>query len=166
MQRFLFFTGHEGMNRILFPLLAFCLLFFSCEKQEENRYDCGPTPMCADIRCVAFWSNLNFSVVDKTTGKDLIFGSNPTLTPADVKLFVKSNSPYRQVPTFADSSSGIMRTMTASDTMAIQIKNEPLQYIVVKTFCRNECCSRTAVELVHEGQLLIADKNKVFRIKR
>lgn len=158
--------GHEGMNRILFPLLAFYLLFASCEKQEENRYDCGPTPICADMLCIAFWSNLNFSIVDKTTGQDLIFGANPTLTPADVKLFVKSNSPYRQITTFADSSASIMRTMTASDTMAIQIKSEPLQYIVVKRFCSNECCSRTAVELVYEGQLLIADKNKVFRIKR
>lgn len=122
--------------------------------------------MCAAIQCVAFWSNLNFSIVDKTTGKDLIFGTNPTLTPADVKLFVKSNSPYRQITSFVDSSTNIMRTLTASDTMAIQIKNEPLQYIVVKTFCNNECCSRSAVELVYEGQLLIAEKNKVFRIKR
>lgn len=122
--------------------------------------------MCAAVQCIAFWSYLNFSIVDKTTGEDLVFGTNATLTPADVKLFVKSNSPYRQITTIADSSAKILRTMGAADTMSIQIKNEPLQYIVIKRFCSNECCSRTAVELVYEGQLLTADKNKVFRIKR
>lgn len=115
--------------------------------------------------CLVTWSYLVFSIVDKTTGKDLIFGPNPTLTPADVKVFGKSNSPYIQTATLADSFTHLIRTL-ACDTMAIQIKNEPLQYIIVKTFCRNECCNRTAVELVYEGQLLIADKNKVFKIKR
>lgn len=122
--------------------------------------------MCAGIQCIAYWSYLNFSIVDKTTGKDLIFGTNPTLTPADVKLFVKSNSPYSQVRTLADSSSNTLLTLTAGDTMAIQVKDEPLQYILIKTFCGSDCCSRTAVELVYEGQLLVADKNKVFRVKR
>lgn len=56
--------------------------------------------------------------------------------------------------------------MSAADTMAIQIKDEPLQYILVKNFCANECCSRTAVEIVHEGNFMIADKQKLFRFKR
>ncbi len=155
------------MNRIVFSLSVFCLLFFSCEKQPENRYDCGPSSasVCPDILCIAYWSYFNFSIVDKTTGADLVFGSNPTLSPADIKLFVKTNSPYRQINLIADSSTNTMFAMTAADTMAIQIKSEPLQYIVVKTYC-GACCSRSAVELVYEGQLLIADKNKVFRIKR
>jgi len=122
--------------------------------------------MCANIDCIAFWSYFKFSIVDKTTGQDLIFGSNPTITPADVKLFTKSNSPYRQINSIADSSTNTMLTMTAADTLAIQIKSEPLQYIVVKTFCGDGCCSRTAVEIVFEGELLVADKNKMFRIKR
>lgn len=129
-------------------------------------YDCGPAPVCAAVVCIAYWSHFNFSLVDKTTGKDFVFGSNPTLSPADIKLYVKNNSPYREVSLWADSNNNVLRSMLAADTMAIQIKNEPLQYMLVKTFCTNECCSRTAVEMLYEGQLLIADKNKTFRIKR
>ncbi len=143
-----------------------CFLFFSCNKEEEQvHYDCGPTPMCTHIACIAYWTNFSFSLVDKVTGKDLVFGSNTALTSADVKLFVKTNSPYREVNLWADSTNNVLRTMIGADTMAIQIKNEPLQYLLVKTFC-GDCCSRTAVEILYEGQLLAADKNKTFRIKR
>ena len=155
------------MNRIFLSALMVCFLFFSCNKEEERvQYDCGPSPICAAVVCVAYWSNFSFSLIDKTTGKDLVFGSNSTITPADIKLYVKNNSPYREVSLWADSNNNVLRTMLAADTMAIQIKNDPLQYLLVKTFCTNECCSRTAVEMLYEGQLLIADKNKTFRIKR
>ncbi|MFT3846160.1 MAG: hypothetical protein QM725_13980 [Lacibacter sp.] len=152
------------MNRILFSVVLLSMLIFSCQKQEENKFDCGATPAC-NVQCIAFWSYFNFSIVDKNTGEDLLFGNNPTLTPSDIKLFVKSNSPYRQIVVLADSSTKILRTYGANDTMALQVKNEPLQYIVVKNFC-GDCCSRTVVEMVHEGQLLVADKSKVIRIKR
>lgn len=154
------------MNRILLSLAFYCLLFFSCVKNNNTRYDCGPTPMCAAVLCFAFWSNFNFTLVDGITGKDLLFGTNPTLKPSDIKLYAKSNSAYIEIKIFADSIKNRLVTLTASDTMALQIKNEPLQYILVKNFCNNECCSRTAVEVFYEGQLLMADKNKLIRIKR
>lgn len=138
----------------------------SCKKKTENRFDCGEPVICPAVVCVAFWSNFNFTIVDAATGRDLLFGSNPTLTAADIKLFVKSNSPYREVPLINDTDKKQLRTLQATDTMALQIKDEPLQYLLVKSFCANECCSRTAVELLHEGKLLVADKNKLVRIKR
>lgn len=153
------------MNRFFLFILAGCFLF-SCNRKEENiPYDCGPAPVCAAVVCIAYWTNFSFSLIDQVTGKDLVFGSNPALTPADVKLFVKNNSPYREVKIWADSTSNVLRTMVGADTMAIQIKNEPLQYLLVKTFC-GDCCSRTVVELLYEGQLLSANKNKVFIIKQ
>ena len=158
--------GHKSMKRNLFSLALCCFLVFSCTKNNDSHYDCGPTPMCTTVLCFAYWSNFNFTLIDGITGKDLLFGSNPTLTPADIKLYAKSNSVYIEIKTFADSSKNSMITLSASDTMALQIKNEPLQYILVKNFCSNECCSRTAVEVFYEGQLLIADENKVIRIKR
>jgi hypothetical protein len=154
------------MKRNLFSLVLYCFLFFSCVKNKDSRYDCGPTPMCPMVACFAYWSNFNFTLIDGITGKDLLFGNNPTLTPADIKLYAKSNSAYIEIKIFADSSKNSMITLTASDTMALQIKNEPLQYILVKNFCSNECCSRTAVELFYEGRLLIADEKKLIRIKR
>lgn len=154
------------MNRILFLLMFSILLFTSCVKNKDSRYDCGPTPMCANILCFAYWSNFNFTLSDAITGKDLLFGNNPTLTPADIKLYAKSNSAYIEIKIFTDSTKNRLYTLTASDTMVLQIKNEPLQYLLVKNFCNNECCSRTAVEVFYEGQLLVADKNKLIRIKR
>ncbi len=140
------------------------ILLFSCKKQEDKKFDCGPAPICA-LDCFAFWSYFNFTIVDQNTGQDLIFGSNPTLLPSDIKLFVKNNSPYQQIKIFADSSRNILFGMNVTDTMAIQIKNEALQYILVKNFC-GDCCSRTAVDIVHEGRVIIADKNKVIRLQR
>jgi hypothetical protein len=154
------------MKRNLFSLALCCFLVFSCVKNSAHRYDCGPTPMCTTVLCFAYWSNFNFTFVDGISGKDLLFGNNPTLKPADIKLYAKSNSAYLEIKTFADSTKNRMVTLIASDTMALQIKNEPLQYILVKNFCNNECCSRTAVEIMYEGRLLIADENKLIRIKR
>lgn len=164
MQRFLFFDGHEGMNRFLISILGFTFLLFSCQKQDENKFDCGQTPACA-YECIAFWSYFNFTIVDKNTGQDLLFGSNPTLLPSDIKLFVKNNSPYSQINLYADSTLKVLRAFSVNDTMALQVKNEALQYIVVKNYC-SDCCGRTAVDIFHEGQVLIADKNKIIRIKR
>lgn len=152
------------MNRFLFSILGFTLLLFSCQKHDENKFDCGQTPACA-YQCIAFWSYFNFTIVDQNTGQDLLFGSNATLLPSDIKLFVKNNSPYRQIDLYVDSTLKVLRAVSANDTMALQVKNEQLQYIIVKNYC-GECCSRTAVDIVHEGQVLIADKNKVIRIKR
>lgn len=155
------------MKRKILTIALLSSLLIACQKQKDDeQYDCGPVPMCANIQCVAFLSNFNFTIVDKTTGTDLLFGNNPTLTPADIKLFIKSNSPYTQVTALPDQSTKAIKTIFGSDTMAIQIKNEPLKFIAVKNFCSPECCSRTAVEILYEGTLLVADDQKVIRIKR
>ncbi|MBY0479298.1 MAG: hypothetical protein K2Q24_16740 [Chitinophagaceae bacterium] len=155
------------MNRIFFLLLT-ALFFFSCNRRDEPiGYHCtGAPPACAAVMCIAFWTNFNFTLIDAQTGNDLLFGSNPSLSVADIKLFVKTNSPYREVKLWADSNNNRLYSMTASDTMALQIKNEPLKYLLVKKFCSTDCCSRTVVEMQYEGQLHVADKNQFFRIKR
>jgi pectate lyase len=151
--------------KILLPLV-FIVILFSCKKNKEDGYNCGVSPKCYNILCVAFLSNFSFTVVDKTTGNDLIFGNNTTLTPGDIKLFVKQNSPYTAITTFADSTKKTMATVFARDTMALQIKNEPLKFITVKTFCSRECCGTNAVEIIYDGNLLVADAENVIKIKR
>jgi hypothetical protein len=153
------------MKHSLFIAIAALSLFISCKKENENRYVCKEPQVCAAVVCVAYWSYLNFSITDKATGKDLLFGSNPTLTAADIKLYTKQNSPYTEVPVFIDNDKKRLFTLRATDTMALQIKNEPLQYLLVKKFCADECCARTAVEIVQEGKLLIADDQKLIRFK-
>jgi len=146
-------------------ILASVSLFVSCKKKSEQGYQCKTDLICPAVVCVAYWSNLHFTITDKATGRDLLFGSNPTLTAADIKLYRKQNSPYTEVPVLVDNNKKRLFTLQASDTMALQIKNESLQFLVVKKFCADECCARTAVEIVQEGKLLIANEEKLIRFR-
>jgi hypothetical protein len=150
--------------KILLPL-ALTVILFSCKKNNNEIYTCNPPPLCNDINCIAFLSNFSFTIVDKTTGADLIFGSNPTLTPADVKLFFNSASQY-VISKYTDSTKKAFSTIFARDTMSLQIKNEPLKLITVKLFCLKDCCSREAVEIIYDGNLLVADDKNLIRIPR
>jgi hypothetical protein len=150
--------------KILLPL-ALIFILFSCKKHKNDTYTCGTSLLCNNVNCVAFLSNFSFTIVDKTTGADLIFGSNQTLTPADVKLFFNSNSQYG-IQKYTDSTKKAFSIIFASDTMSLQIKNEPLKLIIIKTFCSKGCCSRDAVEIIYDGSLLAADDKGVIRIKR
>lgn len=153
------------MKQTLLIILAILLLFVSCKKKTESTYVCKEDLICPAVVCVAYWSDLRFAVTDKATGRDLVFGTNPTITAADVKLFIKQNSPYTEVPVLIDSVKKQLYTMRAADTMALKIKNEPMQYLLVKKFCSDQCCARTAVEVVQEGKLLLADEQKLIRFR-
>lgn len=146
-------------------ILASLSLLVSCKKKSEQGYQCKTDLVCPAVVCVAYWSNLHFTITDKATGRDLLFGSNPTLTAADIKLYRKQNSPYTEVPVLVDNNKKRLYTLHAADTMALQIKNESLQFLVVKKFCADECCARTAVEVKHEGRLLVADEQKLIRFR-
>ena len=146
-------------------ILASLSLFVSCKKKSEQGYQCKTDLICPAVVCVAYWSNLHFTIIDKATGRDLLFGSNPTLTAADIKLYRKQNSPYTEVPVLVDNNKKRLFTLQASDTMALQIKNEALQYLLMKKFCADECCARNAVEVKQEGKLLIANEEKLIRFR-
>jgi hypothetical protein len=146
-------------------ILASLSLFVSCKKKSEQGYQCKTDLICPAVVCVAYWSNLHFTITDKATGRDLLFGSNPTLTAADIKLYRKQNSPYTEVPVLVDNDKKRLFTLQATDTMALQIKNEALQYLLVKKFCADECCARNAVEVKQEGKLLIANEEKLIRFR-
>lgn len=153
------------MKHLLLIIFASLSLFVSCKKKSEQGYQCKTDLICPAVVCVAYWSNLHFTIVDIATGRDLLFGSNPTLTAADIKLYKKQNSPYTEVPVIVDNNKKQLYTLQAADTMALQIKNGSLQFLVVKKFCADECCARTAVEVKHEGRLLIADEQKLIRFR-
>ncbi len=153
------------MKHLLLIILASLSLFVSCKKKSAQGYQCKTDLVCPAVVCVAYWSNLHFTITDKVTGRDLLFGSNATLTAADIKLYRKQNSPYTEVPVLVDNDKKRLFTLQASDTMALQIKNESLQFLVVKKFCADECCARNAVEIVQEGKLLIANEQKLIRFR-
>ena len=151
------------LKKLLLPGIA--LLLFSCKKNKETGYNCNYLPACASVQCIAFWSYFNFTIVDKTTGNNMLFGSNSSLNPADIKIFYKTTTQY-EIAKYPDSITKAIKVFSISDTIALQIKNEPLKIITVKTFCSKECCSTTAVEIMYDGNLLVADGSYIFRIKR
>ncbi|NCU05724.1 MAG: hypothetical protein GXC73_17275 [Chitinophagaceae bacterium] len=153
------------MKHTLLVVFTVIGLSLSCTKKSEQGYVCKNEPACGDIRCVAFWSKMHFTIADKKTGADLLFGSNASLTPADIKLYFKQNSPYQQAAFYVDNSKKELVCLATSDTMALQVKDGALQYLLVKKFCSFECCSRTAVEVVQEGTLLVADDKKLVRFR-
>jgi hypothetical protein len=156
------------MKRTLLIIGTSLSLLLSCSKTPESGFNCRDTGAIPEVVCIAFWTYFRFTIVDEKTGADLLFGNNPTLTPGDIKLYGKQNSPYTQTQFLTDANNKRLYTMGLSgdDTMALQIKDEPLQYILVKSYCSlNEICSRTAVEILHEGKLLVADETGLFRIK-
>ena len=146
-------------------LILFAALFFSCKKNKDVAYNCPNNLKCGNIQCIAFWSNFNFTIIDKATGNDLIFGNNPSIPTSDIKLFYKANT-QNEISKITDVASKSLRIITARDTMALQIKNEPLKTITVKLFCPKDCCSQTAVEIIYDGEMLTAGDNNIFRLKK
>ncbi|MGF2414068.1 hypothetical protein [Ferruginibacter sp.] len=88
----------------IFTIISICsFVLLSCKKNKETINNCGSPIACPDVMCLIAYSSFKFTTTNKTTGSDLVFGSNPTLTPADVKLFIKSNSSYTSITVFTDS---------------------------------------------------------------
>ncbi len=141
-------------------------LLFSCKKSESViTTKCKMSVICGDIQCITSTTNINFRLVDKNTGNNLLFGVNPVLTINDVKLYSNSTTQF-QINKYADTLSQSLQVMYASEMMNLQVKNEPLKQISIKTFCDYGCCSRTAVEIMYDGELLIADDKNIFTLKR
>jgi hypothetical protein len=143
---------------------AIIILFFSCKKNKPAVTQCNNPVICGDINCFAFWRLFNFTIIDKVSGNNLVFGSTATLSPLDVKLYY--NNTQNEITKIVDTASKSFMIFAANDTMLLKIKNEPLKTIIVKTFCAKECCSTTAVEIIYDGQLLIADDKNIFTLKR
>jgi hypothetical protein len=158
---------NTNMKAKFFLLSAvIALLMGSCKKNKIVSNNCNPAIACPDMMCLFFSRSFKFTVTDKTTGSDLIFGSNPVLAPADIKLFIRSNASYTPVIFLADSTQRSLNTVFARDTMELQIKNDPLKRIIVKTFCAKDCCGVIATEIEYDGSLLTANNSNIFSIKR
>lgn len=145
--------------------VAIIVLFFSCKKNKDAGYKCSMSVFCGDVYCITSYNNFNFRLVDKNTGNNLLFGATPILNTNDVKLYTNNNTQF-QINKYADTLSQSLQVMYASEMMSLQIKNEPLKQISIKTFCDYACCSKIAVEIIYDGQLLIADDKNIFTLKR
>lgn len=119
---------------------------------------------CGDIQCVAFHSNFSVRLVDKSTGNNLLFGVNPLLTSSDIKFYYNAATQF-PINKHIDTINETVNLLAAKEIMGLQLKSDPVKQINIKTFCEDGCCSRTAVEIMYDGELLTADDKKIFTIK-
>lgn len=145
--------------RILFFILLFSSSFLSCEKEET----CKDLNLdCSNISCFAFWSYFEFKLVDKTTGSDLIFGTNPRYSFNDIKLFADA---AKTIPLnlTKDDSKNWLQTMTARAEMFLEIKGTET-YKLSAEFSANDCCSNHVKSLVIDGFVICTCCTEVIPI--
>ena len=104
--------------RGILTLILITVLFFSCNKSEnceDSKKD------CSNVRCIGYFSYFDFILVDKTTGKDLVFGTNPRYSASEIKLYFDASKAY-PIPVYRDSVNKIFVNMFAKDEMYLEVK--------------------------------------------
>jgi hypothetical protein len=136
--------------RIVLIFLAFVSLVFSCKKSKSQCDE--PDLDCSLIRCIAHWDNFDFRLIDKTTGADLVFGTNPKYTANDIKLYfdVRRTIPIQFQ---LDNNSKTIKVMTAKQEMYLEIKSTDV-YNLTTEFRVETCCSSRVKTLWQDGQMV------------
>jgi hypothetical protein len=142
---------------LLTIVISFTLL--SCEKPDPCD---DPKIDCSNIRCFAFWSYFEFKLVDRITGADLVFGTNPKYSINDVKLFADA---AKTIPLnlTKDDSKKWLQTMTARAEMFLEIKGIDT-YKLTAEFRANDCCSNHVKSLVIDGFVICTCCTEVIPI--
>ena len=131
-------------------VVIFSILFFStCRKAktcEEPRLDCQA------IQCIAYWSYFDFRLIDRVSGEDLVFSTNPRYSNNDIKLFADA---ARTVPIqyTIDHSGKILQTIHAKGEMYLEIKGTDI-YKLTADFKAKDCCSNEVKNLWLDGQMV------------
>ena len=136
--------------RIVLILLAFVSLVFSCKK-SKNQCD-EPNLDCSSIRCIAHWFNFDFRLIDKTSGTDLVFGTNPRYTAGDIKLYFDAARAF-PIQLTIDNNSKTIKVMTAKQEMYLEIKGTDI-YKLTAEFRAESCCSSRVTTLWQDGQMV------------
>ena len=131
-------------------LLVLVFLGFSCKKSKNQCNE--PDLDCSSIRCIAHWNNFSFKLMDKTTGADLVFGTNPRYTSSDIKLYYDVGRVY-PLTLQIDHTSKTISTMTAKPEMFLEIKGTDI-YKLTAEFREETCCSDRVTTLRQDGQMV------------
>jgi len=135
------------------------LISFACHKSKNCE---GPDLDCSSIRCIAHWYYFDFKLVDKTTGVDIVFGSNPKYTTSDIKLFFDA-ARTNAIALTADNANKKFSTMTAKSEMYLEIKGTDV-YKLTAEFRDNDCCSSSIKVLWQDGAMICSCCNDVIPI--
>ena len=130
-------------------LLAISVFFASCKKSSKANCD-GPDLNCTGVNCIMFWSHMDFKLVDKTTGEDLLFSTSPRYTFSDIKIF---SDPARTYALFLteDNAAKKIRLGTATAEMYLVIKGTTVYKLTVE-FKVEDCCTNRAKSVWIDGK--------------
>jgi len=116
-----------------------------CHK-KSNSIPCGACFLALQI------PNLNFRVVDKTTGQNLFFGSAPAYKISQLKMRQLINgvadSAILRVDSANQSFNVGIRPIHPTDTVTMQIAGLPQDILLFNTASVGECCPTLEVTSV------------------
>ena len=144
----------------LILILSVSFLFLTCNKKsvcDEPNLD------CSSIRCIAHFDYFEFRLMDKTTGKDLVFSNDPKYDISEIKLFADVN---RTIPLTltADINKSSLISSDAKTLMYLEIKGTDV-YRMDATFGKKDCCSDQVKTLRMNDQSVCTCCDPVISLK-
>lgn len=129
--------------------VIFVALVISCRKSgncDELHLD------CSSRECVAYWEYFTFRLIDKATGADLVFGTNPKYTANDIKLYPDVGRAF-PIHFDLDHNNRTILVMSARQEMYLEIKGADI-YKLTAQFREESCCNSRVRTLWQDGQMI------------
>ncbi len=123
--------------KTIFLLLVLSVLSFGCDKNDKNTACPEPQLDCSTTVCLLHNNLLDFRIVDKTTGADLVAGPSPKYSASDVTLYYDAAATMPAPLTYDGS---LFRTNLAREEMFLLITGSAT-YKLKATFRKIECCT-------------------------
>ncbi|MEO6633216.1 MAG: hypothetical protein ABIN13_15880 [Mucilaginibacter sp.] len=129
------------MKTLFYPIIGLVLLAviaIGCTTNATNK--CGPCPLIAQVL-----PNINFRIVDKTTGEDLFFAAAPKYKIGQLKLRHivngKADSVFLRVDSAGKKFNIFVPPSGPVDTVTMQVADKPQDLFLFKTGKTPGCCS-------------------------
>ena len=137
--------------RTFFLVLILSGLSLSCKKTKSSACP-EPVLNCAGVNCILYNYYFDFRLIDKTTGADLVFGSNPRYSTGDIVLY-QDMAQTTPIILIADNSQRLFRTNFAKEEMYLVVAGATTYKITVE-FKAVDCCSSRVKNLSIDNQSL------------
>jgi hypothetical protein len=143
----------SSMKKYIILLLAITTLF-ACKKSKSDDETC-------EYVCVAHHYKLNFRLVDKTTGAELVFGANPRYNAADIKLFIDAAGTH-PIPLNTNTTVKSFETFMGKQTM--YLKAGATTYKLDATYRFYDCCASIAETLKIDGVSICTHCDEIINV--
>jgi hypothetical protein len=152
----------KRFHTFLLCLIVLTLVATGCGT-KSSATKCGPCPLFALVL-----PNINFRVVDKTTGQDLFFGASAPYKFNQLAVHHiingKADTAYLRVDTLNQNFNLLVNPVHVVDTITMNIGNKPQDRLLFNIAVTGGCCSyRYLASVTFNGQVVYnkSDGNKV-----